>query len=331
MKREKTMTEYIFRVNLDGITELDCFKEASKDELKVLIAIASRQSECICAEELADTIGVSVARFKAAIALFEESGVLISCGSPFLAEVEYEFTPKEKATGCSKRSADSIRDNDLKDMFVEMENILEKTLETREIERIESLYTKKGLSIEYILTLAAFLKDTRQVLTVEGLVREANKLIGKSVDNLEHLEVYIKEKSAEVAGEKEMRNVLGIYGRAWSPSERRYFKRWMHEYCYSTVIIGEAYDITVSATGRLSLSYMDSILTGWHDAGCKTLEECIARVNKRKQEKSKKANKSSQKSKKTVEAEVPKYADFNSEDALLRALERSYGDEKKGD
>ena len=69
----------------------------------------------------------------------------------------------------------------------------------------------------------------------------------------------------------------------------------------------------------------------WHDAECKTLEECRARVNMRKQEKSKKANKSSQKSQKTVEAEVPKYADFNSEDALLRALERSYGDEKKGD
>ena len=39
-----------------------------------------------------------------------------------------------------------------------------------------------------------------------------------------------------------------------------------------------------------------------------------------------KANNSSQKPNKKAEAEVPKYADFNSEDALMRALERSYGD-----
>jgi DnaD/phage-associated family protein len=124
--------------------------------------------------------------------------------------------------------------------------------------------------------------------------------------------------------------MLGVYNRSFASSEREYFRRWMHEYCYSTVIIGEAYDITVNATGKLSLSYMDSILKGWYESGCKTLEECRARVNMRKQERTNKAKKSSQKSNKTVEAETPKYTDFNSEDALLRALERSYGDEKKG-
>ena len=80
----------------------------------------------------------------------------------------------------------------------------------------------------------------------------------------------------------------------------------------------------------MSVSYMNSILTSWHDAGCKTLDECRAVTTTRKYESSKKANNSSQKSKKSIEAEVPKYADFNSEDALLRAIERSYGqaDEK---
>ena len=44
-----------------------------------------------------------------------------------------------------------------------------------------------------------------------------------------------------------------------------------------------------------------------------------------KYENSKNVNNSSQKSKKKVEADTPKYTDFNSEDALMRALERSYG------
>ena len=321
------MTEYTFKVRLDGITELDCFREATKDELKILLAIKSLEDTPFCAESLADMLGVSAARVKAAITLFEESSVLVARGDTILAEVEYEFEPKkEKTTENKIKTANSLRDNHLQDLIQDMENLLEKTLSARETERISNLYTEKSLSPEYILTLTSFLKARRNPLTVEAIVREAGKLAEKNVTTLEELEIYVKEKESEIKGEMEMRRLLGIHSRSLTPSERTFFKKWLHEFGYSSVIIGEAYDICVAATGKLSESYMDSILTGWHDAGCKTLEECRARVSIRKQEKAKKANNSSQKSKKTTEAETPKYADFNSEDALMRALERSYGE-----
>ena len=321
------MTEYTFKVNLDGITALDCFREATKDELKVLLAIKSLEDESFSAESLADTLGVSAARVKAAITLFEESSILIKTDG-ILAEVEYEFEPKaNKVVDEKKAIARSIRENDLYDLNRDMEEILEKTLAVREIERITSLYTQTGLSPEYILTLSAYLKTKRNPLTVEAIVREANKLIEKEIDTLEELEIFVKEKEAEIKGEMEMRRLLGIHSRALAPSERKFFKKWLHDFGYSAVIVGEAYDITVAATGKLSLSYMDSILAGWHESGCKTLDECRTRVNIRKQERAKKVNNSSQKSKKSTEAETPKYADFNSEDALMRALERSYGEE----
>ena len=322
------MTELTFKVNLRGITSLECFKEASKDEMKVLVALASLGAESTTAEEIAESIGVSKARVAAAIALFEESGVIEKSEAGIYAEVEYEFEPKKSESNRDSKIevANSIRDNDLYEMNVELENIFEKTLEVREIERLTSLYTKKGLSIPYILTLTAYLKDTSQVLSVEKVVREATKLIDKGVNTLEELEIYIKEKSEEVAGEMEMRHLLGIRGRTLTKTEREFFKKWMHEYGYSITIIGEAYDITVNATGGKSVSYMDKILTTWHEAGCTTLEECRAKVMMRKQENAKNVKNSGQKSKKNIEAETPKYTDFNSEDALLRALERSYGE-----
>ena len=323
------MTEYTFKVNLDGITELECFKEASKDELKVLLTILSLGTRSVSPEAICDISNVSKARVMAAIALFEESEVLIKSESGVLAEVEYEFTPSKKTTMGAKDIARSIRENDLYEMNVELESILEKTLETREIERLTSLHTQKGLSVEYILTLTAHLKDVKQRLTVESIVREANKLLENEIDTLEDLEIYIKEKSEEVRGEMEIRRVLGIYNLNLTKSEREHFARWLCEYGYSTVVIGEAFDITVNATGKMSLPYMESILSGWHSAGCKTLEECRARVDIRKHN-TKKANNTSQNKKKTVEAESPKYADFNSEDALLRALERSYGESDEG-
>ena len=318
------MTEYTFKVNLSGICERECFSDASREELKVLIAIMSLDGRSVKKDELADMSGVSLARVKAAITLFEEYGVIESV-NPFLAEVEYEFDVESKDKPGKKEVARSIRENDLYEMNTEMERILEKTLEVREIERITSLYTKKGLSPEYILTLSAHLKDKKQTLTVESIVREANKLVGAGTDTLEELELYIKEKNKEIAGEMEMRRLFGIYGRTLTKSEREHFARWMHEFGYSSVIIGEAYDVTVAAINKISLPYINSILAGWHESGCKTLEECRAKINTRKHENNKKVNNNSHKTKKTAEVDVPKYADFNSEDALLRAIERSYG------
>ena len=318
------MNEYTFKVNLKGLCELECFREASRDELKVLLAIQSHASHSLTEDDIAAIADVSRARVRAAIVLFEESGVLVKESGTY-ATVEYEFGEAKKTGESAGDLARSIRDNDLYEMNIELERIFEKTLETREIARITSLYTKKGLSPEYILTLAAFLKDQRRTFSVELIVREANKLIEAGTDTLEELEVYIKEKSEEIAGEMEMRRLLGIYGRTLTKTEREHFNRWVNEFGYSTVIIGEAYDITVQATGKASLPYMNSILTTWHESGCKTLEACRAMVDSRKHENSKKAN-NSQKTKKSATAETPKYADFNSEDALMRALERSYGE-----
>ena len=327
-KREKKMTEYTFKVRLEGITELECFKEASKDEIKVLLAIASMTKESVSAEYLASTLEISRARVMAAIALFEESGVIEKFSNAFLADVEYEFEPKrkEKVTHSALGASEVLRDEDFANYVQDFENVFEKTLVAREIERIGSLCKEKDISPEYVLTLAFFLKEKHPRLTVERVVREAARLADKNINTFEGLEIYIKEKNQEVAGEKEMQNLFGIYGRSFTKSERTYFKKWMHEYAYGRPIIEEAYDISTGITGKLSMSYIDKILTSWHAAGCTTLEECRTKENIHKQESKKKVNNSSQKSKKNVEAETPKYTDFNSEDALMRALERSYGE-----
>ena len=321
------MTDYTFKVKLDGITELECYSDASKDELKVLIAILSLGGKSVTAEELAEIVGTSKARVKAALILFEESGVIEKC-DPYLAEVEYEFAPKENDK--EESLADSIceltRNREFREMLRDVEGLFEKTLTTQETQRLASLYTKKCLSVEYIMTLVSFLKERHKKLTVNRVVQEAGKLIEKNITGLEELEIYIKDKSQEVAGEEKLRNLFGIYGRTLTKSERELFEKWMHTFGYSELIIGEAYDINVSATGNRSLSYIDKILTSWHEAGCKTVEECRSKAEMHKYQGKKNANNSSQKSKKNIEAETPKYTEFNSEDALMRALERSYGD-----
>ena len=182
-----------------------------------------------------------------------------------------------------------------------------------------------GLTPEYVVFLTAHLTQIRKSVCVSRITEAARDLVAKGIDTLEELEIYAEDKQKEIGGEMEMRRLLGIYGRTLTPTERKYFKRWLHKFEYSTTIIGEAYDICVESIGKLSLAYINTVLSNWHEAGCKTLEECRTQHALHKSEYEKKAKQTTHKSPAPT-AEVPKYADFNSEDALMRALERSYGD-----
>ena len=50
------MADYTFKVNLEGITEEECFTDASADELKVLIAVISHGNEASSPELIAEEL-----------------------------------------------------------------------------------------------------------------------------------------------------------------------------------------------------------------------------------------------------------------------------------
>ena len=323
------MSDYIFTARPEHIPDSECFHEASKDELKVLLAVIAVGARRTSYANLADIAGVSEARTKAALTLFEESGIIEKVeSSNELGDVIYEFEnkikPGERVAESAHEAARTIRENNLYELQRECEKLLGKSLSSYEIGILTSLYNNTGLSPQYILLLASFLTETKKEVKMSTIARNAETLQSNGIDTLEDLERYIIEKSKEIKGEAEMRRLLGIKNRSLTKTERKYFDRWLNELCFSSVIIGEAYDICVASTAGLSLSFMDKVLTAWHENGCKTLDECIAQ-HEQHRETSKQKNTNTRKSPKK-EAEVPKYAEFDSEDALMRALMRSYGD-----
>ena len=126
--------------------------------------------------------------------------------------------------------------------------------------------------------------------------------------------------------------MLGLWGRPLSKTEKAHFTRWTEEFGYSTAIIGEAFELAAeSGTGRIA-SYMNKILTGWHEAGCKTVEECRAKSAEYYADREGKKKLAERKSGKvdTGKAAKPKYAEFDPEEAMARALARSYGAPDEG-
>ena len=316
------------------LTSSPAFTEASREELRVLLALIESEGRFESTETLASMSSVSAPRCRSALSFWEESGIITERvgGAPIITE---EFEERTRACDVDEHPAievaDSIRDGNLKSAIDECAMLIgTPSLPTADVKLITALYTQYGLSPEYIVTLAAYLAEKSTKLTARKIVNEGIKLQGTGCDTVEALESYINNKSAESDADWEFRRIFGIYNRNLSQSERSYFKKWSEEYGFSVTIVSEAYDKAIMNTqnGKHYLQYMDTVLTAWHKAGCKTLSECRAQSENDRAE-VKRTESPRGEPKKTPEK--PRYGTFDIHDAFQKALERSYGKSDEDD
>lgn len=305
-------------------TEAAGFAEASREELRVLVAIGSLGA--VSEEEISAAAGVSRPRALAALAFWVAEGIIEETEAAITEEFAERLEIGETIEEPAREVAKTIRDESLAELLSECAALMDKpALSTAEVKIVCALVSQYALTPEYILTLAAYLGGSGK-LTAVRLRDEAIRLVGKRVDTTEALEVYIKDRESESSDEQELRRILGIYGRRISSAERALFKKWTEEFGFGTVIIGEAYGICVMNTGKLSFMYMDKIMLGWHKAGCKTLEECRALTAASKAEEKTSSDERPERKKPKTKPEKPRYGDFDINDAFAKALERSYGE-----
>lgn len=317
-----------------SVTKKEAFTEASREELRVLIAIIEADGKPLSTSELAAASGVSEARTKSAVALWEAEGVISVSEnqSNIVYEFEETISHGEISEVAAVSVAKSVRDNNLECVLRECAKIMNRpSLSTYEIKNISALYTQYSLSAEYILTLAAHLAVHTKKLTSVRLRDKAIELVEMGCDDAERLSVYIEDAESSSGDEWEMKRLFGIYNRNLTKSEKNYFKRWTEELGYFSEIISEAFDIAVLNTGKASLPYIDKILTAWHGAGCKTAAECKAYSDRDKKSAAndRGAKKSSAEGKRKPEPKPPKYGNFDPNEAFLAALERSYSADDK--
>ena len=311
-----------------SVTETEAFFEASREELRVLLALIEKGGKFESAEALAAVAKTSKARASSALAFWDEAGVIRkdSDAPTITEEFEERIRLGEIREITAKEAATSIRNSGLADMISECAALMKRTsFNSAEIKELTALYEQYALSEEFIVTLAAYLAEHGK-LTVTKLVNRAIKLTEREIDTPSALESYIIERESESDAEREFRKLFGIYGRAPSKTEKECFKKWSSDYGYFTEIVGEAYDIAVTNATRGHLSYADKLLARWYESGCRTLAECRARYEADEAEK--KSKKENEKQKKvTPKPKKERYGDFDPEEAFLKALERSYGED----
>ena len=326
------MSKINYIISLRGLSANPAFTEASDQELRTLLALLEMDGKAESENELANAAGISLPRCKSALAFWSESGVIRpDDGIPTVTEeFEYRLIRGEIDETPAVKVAENIRDENLALMIDDCAALLgQACLSNGDVKNLTALSSQYGLSAEYVVTLAANLAS-KDALTIRKLCNKAIRLADQGCDSVEALEEYLKNAEASSGAEWEYRRVLGIYGRNLSKSEKEYFKKWSEEFGYSSAIVSEAYDVAVMNTrgGKGDLRYMDTVLNAWHEAGCKTVAECKAKLEAdRAQKQTEKSPKKQSKSK----PETPRYGNFDIDEAFANALERSYGKEDQTD
>ncbi len=161
---------------------------------------------------------------------------------------------------------------DIDYLFKQAETILGRMLNQYDYELLYSFVDWLGLPVEVVVMLLTFAAN-RGKTGKRYLESVALDWCDKGIDNYESAENYIKEIELKLSAEGRVRSVLGIYDRALSQTEKKYIKQWVFEKNIPVELISEAYDRTVSATGKLSWGYMNKILLSWAREGLSSVEQ----------------------------------------------------------
>lgn len=318
-----------YKISNKRLTETEAFATATAEELRVLLALMECEGIFESEDALAKLSSTSRARCISALALWEAEGIITQGDAEHEPTIVEEFEERIRLGEFEETSAvevaKTIRDDELAWLIDDFARLMNQpTLPTEDIKTITQIYRELKLSVEYIATLAAHLASKNR-LTAYRLKDEAMKLVRREVDTYDDLDKYIQNKEDEKSSHPEFRRIMGLYGRSLSPTEKECFEKWGEEFCFSTEIVRLAYDIAALNTGKGSITYMDKILTDWYESGCKTVAECQAHSEARKNSGGYAEKLASRRAK--TEAPKPRYGDFDVEDAFKRALERSYGED----
>ena len=215
------------------------------------------------------------------------------------------------------QSKRALSDNeDAKTLCFVAEHYLGRPLKPREIETL--LYFL--IDLKFPLDLCDYLveycvsRGHKSISYIESVGLSWHKKGYKTLEDAQTKASNLAKRHFEVLG------AFGIRGRNPIDKEIEFIDKWYDEYCFSFDIISEACGIAVMSTNSNRFQYADKILSGWHNAGVKTLDEA------RKSAKEFKSSRSSEKNT-SSSSHKNKFSNFNQRDNDIDSIARQLSDQ----
>ncbi|MDR2655293.1 MAG: DnaD domain protein [Oscillospiraceae bacterium] len=287
-------------------------KLCNGDVLKLLLYLLRHSGERRSAKEISAATGLSEPQIKDSLDFWAELGILSEGRSSVAIESRIYETeekeapvvlpppvlPEKKAPAEEKpfiQVADNVKiisggapamtgeealrryrqSEAIRFLSAEVGKLLGKTVKDELLLALVVLYDFYEMPIDMILMLVHFCKSTGRASPAR-IKEKAKEFHDRGIDTHEKAEAYIMHSDEVHQAKNRIRSAMGISGRASSPTEEARLEKWIDEFKMSFDMIKLAYDKTVDRTGKLSFSYMDSILTDWNEKNIRTPEEVSA-------------------------------------------------------
>ena len=169
-------------------------------------------------------------------------------------------------------------DRDFRALYGEIQRQLGKNLNTEEMKIILGFVRYLGMSPEVICMLVCYCRERSKQKghlrnpSLRTIEKEAYAWAEQGIDTMEEAAAFIQQQNQRTSRIGQLKQTLQIRGRELTATEEKYAGKWL-EMGFDMEAIAIAYDRTCVNTGNMSWSYMNRILTRWHEAGIHTAQQ----------------------------------------------------------
>lgn len=153
-----------------------------------------------------------------------------------------------------------MKNNDgIRHMFLISEQLLNRSLTDTDRKILFSFYDYLGMPVEVIFTLLEYCISIGKS-NMRYIEKVAYSWADKNINTLAKASIFVKEETEFSNTLKKFKNLFKITGREFTSTEEAYIRNWVYEQKLTDDIIKNAYETTVTNTGKIAFKYMDAIL-----------------------------------------------------------------------
>ncbi|MBE6799514.1 MAG: DnaD domain protein [Ruminococcaceae bacterium] len=134
------------------------------------------------------------------------------------------------------------------------------------------LYDDQGLSASLILMIVGFAVSEGRP-NIGFIERTAVEWVNDGVTDIESAEKRLVDMRNRRSAWRVVETAMGLEHRSPSKAELETAEKWVNVWGYGRDIIRLAYETCVDNTSKFSMPYIKKIMSEWHKAGVKTVED----------------------------------------------------------
>ena len=279
--------QYGSRVMVLPATALSVAEHASALDLRVLLALAGNPELLagakVATDTLASALGVSAGEIGNALAFWRGAGVIVDSEAAETTAPAAEAPARASAKPLRAESgllsyttaelAQTVQGNaELSALINACQQTFGKIFTAAEVGVIAGLMEQLSLDGEYILLLLSHCVRMEKK-SLRYAEKTALSLYDEGVTSAQALEERLRRIEVMAQATGKIRSMFGMASRSFTTKEKKMIEAWVCTMQYEHDVIRLAYDATVDAIGKPSLSYANTILERWYAEGYRTVED----------------------------------------------------------